>query len=59
MGQLAFTTYASAAALLAHVHELGQFTGEGTSNDPFLEDLQGLLAIVQGSWSSSSSSQKA
>ncbi len=45
------------AFLLAQA--VGQFTGAGTSSNPFLKDLKGLLAIVRGRQSSPSSPQKA
>jgi hypothetical protein len=48
MGHLAATGYAAVHAFPITGELPPSFTGAGTSSDPFLKDLQGLLAIVRG-----------
>jgi hypothetical protein len=59
VGHLAATAFAAIHAFPITGELPPTFNGAGTSRNPFLKDLKGLLAIVRGRQSSPSSPQKA
>ena len=59
VGYLAGAAFAAIHAFPTTGEPSPSFIGAGTSSNPFLKDLQGLLAIVRGRQSSQSSLQKA